>query len=215
MAAVERHEVEAALRAAHERFVEMVRGLPAHAASTPCPTVPGWDVADVVAHVLTVLRRALGDRRRSERPDETAALNQACLDELPERDLGALARLLEQDGPAALDAMGALAADRTFRFHGGLRTTIVPVSCVVLSEYLVHGFDIAHATQADWQIPEPQASLVLRGSRELVHQGWLDDPVAAPPGLDGGGADALLQVFGRVPPQTEAMRRYLESLRPF
>ena len=43
--------------------------------------VPGldWTVAETAAHVLGVVRRALGDRRRSATPAETATLNAMAL----------------------------------------------------------------------------------------------------------------------------------------
>jgi uncharacterized protein (TIGR03083 family) len=197
--------------------------MPAQAAGRPVAACPGWTAADVAAHVLTVHRRALGDRRRSATPDETAALNEACLRELPERDPVALADLLEADGPASFAVLRGFRTDASFRFHGGLRTTVVPVSAVILAELLVHGLDLATAIGVEWTIPADAAALVLNGM--------------ATPGPDGGpslldawlapGSEALVAggvatsdpvtilttVFNRTEPTTPALAALAGAVR--
>ena len=158
-----RAELEAALDATHQRFSALVRTIPVESAGRPVAACPGWSAADVGAHVLTVYRRALGDRRRSATPEETAALNETCLREVPERDPAALADLLDADGPKSFAVLRGFPTDFSFRFHGGTRTTVVPVSAAILAELLIHGRDVAEAVDADWAIGEAEATLVLRG----------------------------------------------------
>jgi uncharacterized protein (TIGR03083 family) len=170
---VARAEVEDAVLAANARLVALVRGLSAADAAQPVAATPGWNAADVAAHVLTVHRRALGDRRRSATPEETRGLNQLCLDETPEREPAVLAELLERDGPACVDVLRSLPVDLSFRFHGGTRTTVVPVTGVILGEVLVHGYDIATAVGRDWDLTDDEAELILAAMTPMV-DAWVE-----------------------------------------
>ena len=170
---VDRAVVEDAVVAANARLAGLVRVLTPAEAATPVAATPGWNAADVAAHVLTVHRRALGDRRRSETPEGTKALNQLVLDETPERDPAVLAELLERDGPACVDVLRSLPVDLSFRFHGGTRTTVVPVTGVILGEVLVHGYDIAMAVGREWQLTDGEASLVLDAMAPMI-DGWVE-----------------------------------------
>jgi uncharacterized protein (TIGR03083 family) len=170
---VDRGELEDAVVAANARLVALVRSLTPEEASTPVAATPGWNAADVAAHVLTVHRRALGDRRRSATPEETRDLNQQCLDETPERDPAVLADLLERDGPACVDVLRSLPVDLSFRFHGGTRTTVVPVTGVILGECLLHARDIAVAVGKDWEVTDAEASLVLAAMAPMV-DAWVE-----------------------------------------
>jgi uncharacterized protein (TIGR03083 family) len=170
---VERSEVEDAVVAANARLAGLVRSLTPEEAATPVPATPGWTAADVAAHVLTVHRRALGDRRRSETPEATRDLNQLVLDETPERDPAVLADLLERDGPACVDVLRSLPIDLSFRFHGGTRTTVVPVTGVILGECLLHARDIAQAVGRDWELTDAEASLVLTAMTPMLED-WVE-----------------------------------------
>ncbi|TQS45772.1 maleylpyruvate isomerase N-terminal domain-containing protein [Cryptosporangium phraense] len=220
-----RAEIEDALERAHSRFVASVRATPAGAGGRTVPACPEWSVADLVAHVLTVYRRALGDRRRSRTPEETAALNATVLAETPERDLAVLASLLEADGPASFAVLRGFPDDLSFRFHGGGRTTVTPVSAVILGELLIHGHDLAEATGGSWTIPPDEASLVLRGASAPGPDGY--PPIFAAWLAPGGekllaavteGDDpvgTMLALYRRTAPTTPsvtALAPYLRSL---
>lgn len=219
-----RTELEAALDAAHQRFSALVRATPAASAGRPVAACPGWSAADLAAHVLTVYRRALGDRRRSATPEETAALNATCLSEVPERDLAVLADLLDADGPASFAVLRGFPTDFSFRFHGGSRTTVVPVSAVILSELLIHGHDLADAVGADWVIPPAEADLVLRGVAEPGPDGypplftaWLTpgaEPLLAASVASDGPVNVLTTVFNRTKPATPELAQLATHLRP-
>lgn len=151
----------AALRASSTRFIDLVASLDEADAARDVPRLE-WNVAETVAHVLTVVRRGFADRRRSESAEATAALNQTVLDELPERDLGALAELLRADVHTALDVVfPKVPEDRVFAFHGGMQTTMTPALRIVLGEYVVHGWDIACATDRPWTITEAESLLLV------------------------------------------------------
>jgi uncharacterized protein (TIGR03083 family) len=166
---VDRDDVLAALDAALGRFVALLRDTSPDAAPTPVPSCPGWTVGDTAAHVLTVVRRALTDRRRSATPADTAALNATCLDEIEERELIRLADLIERDGKAAVHVgLAGVPVDLRFPFHAGATTTVVPAACILLADVLVHGHDIAEALGREWPIPQSEAALALRGGAELL-----------------------------------------------
>lgn len=152
-----------ALHTASARFIALVESLDQADTSLPVPGLE-WDVGATVAHVLTVVRRGFADRRRSSSAAATAALNQECLDETPDRDLAVLAAQLRADVHTALDVVfPKIGDDREFPFHGGVTTTLTPALRVVLGEYVIHGFDVARATGRPWTITDAEALLVVPG----------------------------------------------------
>ncbi|WP_344653058.1 maleylpyruvate isomerase N-terminal domain-containing protein [Cryptosporangium japonicum] len=220
-----RAELEAALPRANSRLVDLVRRTDPDRAHRTVPATPEWSVADLAAHVLTVYRRALGDRRRSSSPEETAALNATVLAETPERDLATLADLLDRDGPAGFAVLSGFPSDLSFRFHGGTRTTVTPVSSVILAEILIHGRDLAEATGAEWVIPPDEAALVLAGSSlpgpdggPPIFSPWLkpggEHTLAATASSDDP-VGALTTFFRRTAPTTPELVALSRALRPF
>lgn len=218
-----RTELHAALDAAHQRFSALVRAIPAESAGRPVAACPGWSAADLAAHVLTVYRRALGDRRRSATPEETAALNATCLSEVPERDPAVLADLLDADGPASFAVLRGFPTDFSFRFHGGGRTTVVPVTAVILAELLIHGRDLADAVDAEWVIPPAEAELVLRGVSEPGPDGapplftaWLApgaEHALATWSTSHDPVSVLTTVFNRTEPTSPELAQLASHLR--
>src|SRR5688572_15218940 len=91
-----RDELNQEVTAACDRFVALLKSLRLEDAALPVPGL-AWNVGELAAHVLTVMRRGLGDRRRSATPQETAALNALVLEETPERDIHQLAEILAAD----------------------------------------------------------------------------------------------------------------------
>lgn len=169
---VTRSEVEAALDTALDAFIVLVRAASATPGAADAP-VPGteWTVTELVVHVATLHRRAIDDFRRSSTPEETAGLNARCIEEVPERDLGNLAVRLETDGATAHANLRLLPEDLPFPFHAGTTTTVVPVSGVVLGEYLIHGWELAQAIGSPVRIDPGQARVALLGVFDLIH-GW-------------------------------------------
>ena len=162
----ERDEVMEALRAASARFISLVESLDPADAARPVPKLD-WNVAETVAHVLTVVRRGFADRRRSETAASVADLNQVVLDETPERDLAQLAAQLREDAHTAIDVVfPKIPEDRVFPFHGGVMTTMTPALRIVLGEFLVHGYDVARAVDRPWEITDAEA-LLLAGNELL------------------------------------------------
>jgi uncharacterized protein (TIGR03083 family) len=140
----------------------------------------------VVAHVTTLHRRALDDRRRSPTPADTADLNERCLDEQPSRELAELLRLIERDGPSAHQGLRRVPDELTFPFHAGTPTTIVPASGVLLAEYLVHADDIRRALGLDGSATARHARLALLA---IV-------PLLAAWGVPGDAAKVAVRLIG-------------------
>lgn len=175
---LDRDELNREIVAACARFVELLRALKPEDALLPVTGLV-WDVGELAAHVLTVVRRGLGDCRRSDSPEATAELNAIVLHETPERDIARLADLIAQDNDTMLTiAFPRVADDRRFPFHAGTTTTIIPAMAIVLGEFTMHGYDIATATGHPWTIAPHTAALIWKGCSD-VFSGWLK-PQAAP-----------------------------------
>jgi hypothetical protein len=156
-----RDEVMAALHGSSRRFIDLVASLEPSDGARPVPGLV-WNVGETVAHVLTVVRRGYADRRRSPTATATAGLNQQVLDETPDRDLSVLVGLLREDVHTALDVVfPKIPEDRTFDFHGGMRTTMTPALRIVLGEFVVHGYDVATAVDRPWTITDEEARLLV------------------------------------------------------
>ena len=157
----------AAMERAGEGFVELLRALPAEAASLPVPGLD-WTVGDLAAHEYTVLRRAV-DPRRASRIDALADLNATAIDEVETRDLGELAGLIEAVMAAGLPLRRAL--PRLWRLrvgrwpmlklHFGLEADLPMAFAWATGDMLVHGWELSQATGEPWEIPPADAAVCL------------------------------------------------------
>lgn len=167
---VDRPEVMAALRDSSQRFIELVASLEPADGDQRVPHLE-WNVAETVAHVLTVIRRGYADRRRSKTAESTADLNDLVLEEEPERDLEKLTELLREAVHTAVEVVyPKIPEDRVFDFHGGMRTTMTPALRFVTAEFVVHGWDIAVALDRPWTITAADARLVMPSD---LWSGWV------------------------------------------
>lgn len=168
----DRAPLATALRRSAHALADLVRQAP-----DPDAAVPGlsWTVSDVAAHALTVVRRSLGDLRRSASPLDTAALNATCLQELPERDLHALADALAADADTVVTRVlpSVPDDDRPVPFHGGTTARLLDAYGIMLAELLVHGHDIAAAGEQPWAIPPAEAALAVQAVLALA-PAWAD-----------------------------------------
>ena len=157
----------AALAAAGDRLAELVQSLGPEDTVRLIPCL-GWNVAETAAHVVTVAGRLLGDRRRSETPDQTGRLNDLCLEEFADRDPQLLAERLRADLALVVSRVyPKVDFDRTYPFHGGTIISGGGGAAFFLCELLVHGYDIATATGRDWSIAAADAALAVRGPAEF------------------------------------------------
>lgn len=183
------------LASAAQRVVDLLRSA---GPSATTMAVPGtdWSVGETAAHVATLWSRVLGDPRRSASAAEMAALNETCLSEYTERDLGAIAEQLAADVAAGITLLKAVSLDHEVHFHAGQTITIRSAFAVLVLEHVLHGRDIADAIGATLPVDQAAVGRALRGIAGPV-AGWLrsDAPDAELIlNLDDGGAPMVLRV---------------------
>ena len=142
--------------------------------STPVPGLE-WTVAETAAHVLTVVRRALGDRLRSATPAQTAVLNAQALRAIDLRDPVTLGMEIDRDTEVvARRLLGQVQdGDILIPFHAGTRVRAFDAFGAMLAELVVHGHDIARALDVALGTPPGHAVLALRATLSVL-PGWLD-----------------------------------------
>ncbi len=175
---LERGELMTGLEAAGKRFTALLRSLAPGDEIKPCEGLI-WNVGDVAVHVLTVVRRSLGDRRRTSSPAELAQLNALGLNEIPERDPHKIAELIDADMDIIIHRVyPKVADDRRFPFHSGTTIGARQALAITLGEFTLHGWDIAHACGKEWVIDPHIAALAWRGFLDPLHA-WLKKDAAA------------------------------------
>jgi uncharacterized protein (TIGR03083 family) len=160
-------ELLTTLAGAGDRVVDLVGSLDPADGSRVVPRI-GWTVAETAAHLVTDFGRLLGDRRRSETPEDTGRLNAVCLGELADRDLSTLAARLRADVRLVVDRVyPKVDFDRLYPFHAGTTISGRGGAAFILCELLVHGYDIASTVGREWTIPARDAGLAVRGPAEF------------------------------------------------
>ena len=158
-------DARAALREVVPEFVRLVRSVPDPNAAA----VGTWRAADVAAHVSHVCGAdtdALAGRTMPTGTVNTASvaeLTEAMLDDDRQRDPAALA-----DRVTALaddfDEVAANCSADTVTWLGGAQLAPSAVACHLLEEFLVHGHDIARASDRPWPILRRHALLAIEGA---------------------------------------------------
>jgi uncharacterized protein (TIGR03083 family) len=163
-------DILAALDDSGRRLASLIRRLDPDRAARPVPGLD-WTAAETAAHVVTVLGRLLGDRRRAPTNDGVAELNATCLSEYTDRDINEIADRLEANLRTVIDRVYAkVDFDCVYPFHGGSTISAGGGARWILCELLVHGYDIATATGIGWEIPAAEASLAIRGPAESMNR---------------------------------------------
>lgn len=212
-------EMVEALEAAGTLFVGLLRSLDPSDGDRPIPHMT-WNVAETAVHMLTIIRRGLGDRRRADSVDGLGELNDQAIAEVTERRLAAIADLIEADTRTYVDMLRAAPAERiedqVVRLHVGVRADIPTALSYQLFDFLAHGRDIALPTGRPWTISEQHATLVLRACLPAFRPWVLDEVVGGPerraaftfPGLDHAlvvrAGDGTYEVYPASRDQAEA-----------
>ncbi|HLG01893.1 MAG TPA: maleylpyruvate isomerase N-terminal domain-containing protein [Acidimicrobiia bacterium] len=157
----------AALERAGGAFVALLRSLTREEGGMPIPGMR-WTVTDTAIHMLNILRRGMGDRRRGDTLAGLAELNDLEISEVTVADVHEVADLLEADVATYAGLLGGLtddaASSAVIDLHAGVRSDIPTGLSYQLFDYLAHGYDIATATHRSWDVPAPEAALVLRAA---------------------------------------------------
>jgi hypothetical protein len=125
-----------------------------------------WSVADLAVHLLHVLDFELGTVRGAPVPpvdgfEALGAFTAAYVAAEPSRDLRAMADRIE----AAAAELTALVADSSpdheFDWFAGSRLPLRAIQAHVVSELLVHGWDVARAEGRPWPIRRADALFAI------------------------------------------------------
>ena len=141
------------------RVSDLLRALPD--GDLPLSRV-SWSAAELGAHLVSLPRRY---RRMAQTPQpfpaSLSAENQREVAAVSESDLRALATLLEVEVAALLAAFGGDGEQPVWYFT--MAHTVAGVGAILLGELLVHGLDLARASQRSWPITRAQAVTCFRG----------------------------------------------------
>ncbi|GAB3155563.1 maleylpyruvate isomerase family mycothiol-dependent enzyme [Micromonospora sonneratiae] len=162
--------VRAALNRAGEGFAELICAVP-----DPTRRVTAhWSVADTAAHIASITRLYtaivrfeestlpvpdLAEQLRQATVDTIADVNDLVLRHLTERDPGRLAEQIRTEIADILATSADLDPSVPVPWLGDSRVPIAGVFAHLTNELLIHGYDIATATGADWSIPAADSAL--------------------------------------------------------
>ncbi len=169
-----------AFRAAVERTSQLWRTIETPNAAT---RRLDWTAAETAAHVVGDLRdytKALTRYRNGymthanpamDSPSKLSAkVNARHLEEIPGRDMHRLADLLEDAALAYLAVAPSADPTAEITTPNGLVITPSTMTCLLLGEQLVHGFDVARSARMQWPVTAEDALLVIPGVLSIAPQ---------------------------------------------
>jgi uncharacterized protein (TIGR03083 family) len=133
-----------------------------------------WSIAETAAHVYAVTRLYtyllapqtatfpfpdLQQMLWTANVDTISSFNERVLEQLPERDPVKLAAQIQADVEEILTVSASLDPASALPWIGDAQVPVAGMLAHLLNELLLHGYDIAGATGAPWQIPPEQAAL--------------------------------------------------------
>ena len=141
--------------------------------SDPRATAVGyWTVGETATHLshsFQVEAEMIAGKTKA-RLDSMELLddfNQSRLREDPERDPAVAAERIEgllEDFKTSAQATG----DGPFTWHGGIQIPVATGAAIMISECLVHGYDIAKAEGKPWEVPTEDAIIVFEGLSPML-----------------------------------------------
>ena len=154
----------AAVAEAAPRLTSMLRSL----TTTDAPAVGEWDVTQLAAHVShamdTVTAMSNGGGHILDEIWGLAALQRVMVEGEGRRPLPDLADRIDASVAAFLAQMEAAGEDTPATwFTRGSELPLSALTCHILNELTVHGYDIAHAAGRPWPIDRGHADLIVMG----------------------------------------------------
>lgn len=166
------------LAAEVKRVVPMLRSV----GHPDAPALGTWKASDVAVHLsqawiavpglakadLSEVRSLLpdiADAGRSLIPDlwDLGAVTREGVAVEPERDMSVLAGRIEERAAHYLAGIGGTPTDRRPWLVEGTEAALVTLTCHLLNETLVHGWDIATADGRPWELPSAHAAAAFDG----------------------------------------------------
>jgi uncharacterized protein (TIGR03083 family) len=159
--------------AAGERTTREYVALLRHARNPGKTAVGEWTVGDTATHTAQVFEMyaeaATGDG--SFPVQATTSLNdywgQRLRDD-PARDPASAADRIEKAAATIWPAYRAMSSDRIVEWYGGVKVPAFTPPSIMVTEALVHGFDIAQAEGSPWTIDADVARVSVRGLFPLL-----------------------------------------------
>ena len=166
---VDQQEACAAGEKVTRAYVELLR----EARYPGKPAVGEWTIGDTAMHTAQVFEKyaeaAEGDG--SFPVPQSSSLNDYWakrLREEPERDPAAAAGRIEAAATTIWPAYAAMGSDDVVKWYGGVEVPAFTPPSIMITEALVHGFDIARAADKPWPIDRDIARLSVRGLFPLL-----------------------------------------------
>jgi uncharacterized protein (TIGR03083 family) len=153
------------------------------AGSGTSPVSARWTVRDAAAHLVagTALYQELAVGAPSPvlvlSPEALARYNDERIADVAATETAVLATHLADEVAGFVAATDGRAGAQPVCWHGGIPLDLAQLTCVLLGEYVVHGYDLATALGAPWPVGAAHAALVLHGYGPL--QAHSTDPAAA------------------------------------
>lgn len=142
-----------------------------------------WTVTDVAAHVAGNLEVCTAMVRGVPSPagsiDAIGALNDLVIATLGERDIDRLGQHIEAHAAAYIEAISLLDGDPLVPWHAHLRLPASTLAGLSLGETIVHGLDVARATDQAWPVPADWARTVIGAALPVLPHYLKPDRVAA------------------------------------
>lgn len=170
-------EMVSAIERTSSRFIALLRSLDLADGRRPVPGLD-WNVAQTAAHLIGIVMRGTGDRRRAPTVQELGALNMMQVTEIDEDDVSVVADLLEKRLEGQFQLLALATGDEPFELHAGLHASVKTALSYELWDFLVHGYDISRATGREWTIDASDAALDVVALLPALEP-WLREDVRA------------------------------------
>ncbi len=146
------------------------------------PATNRWTVTDVAAHIAGNLEVCTAMVRGVPSPagsiDAIGALNDLVIATLGERDINRLGEHIEAHAAAYIEAISSLDGDPMVPWHAHLHVPASTLAGLSLGETIVHGLDIARATDQAWPVPRTWARTVIETALPVLPHYLKPDRVA-------------------------------------
>ncbi|MEO5679775.1 MAG: maleylpyruvate isomerase N-terminal domain-containing protein [Acidimicrobiales bacterium] len=165
VATVDWTEARAALGQAAARFTAQLRTVE----RPDAPALGRWNVAELathVSHAFSVVPGLAGRTRESPLGGlwDLSAMTTDLVADDAERDLAVLADRIDAGAARFLEATAGAAGDDPCPWLvQGTALPLVTLTCHLLNEAVIHGYDIAAATGQSWPIDPAHAALIFQG----------------------------------------------------